>query len=64
MNDLKQPYIAPDAVLCRVFLEKGIAAKTSLILSGVGSIQQTDWTDVSDEIAGASDTQGDIWFVY
>jgi hypothetical protein len=62
---MKQPYIAPDVVRCRVFLEEGIAAKASVLLSGTGNIKQSDWADVSPESIGdGADTQGDIWFIY
>jgi hypothetical protein len=65
MKTMKQPYKSPDVFRRRVFLEDGIAAKASILLSGTGSIKQTDWADATEEIAGAgTDTQGDLWFVY
>jgi hypothetical protein len=62
---MKKIYIAPDAERCRVFLEEGIAAKASIMLSGAGNIQQSDWTGITEEPAGVgTDPQGDMWFVY
>jgi hypothetical protein len=65
MHKMKQPYIAPDATRRRVFWEEGIAVKASVLLSGAGSIQQTNWEGVTEEIAGAgTDVQGDILCIY
>jgi hypothetical protein len=64
MNDMKHFYIAPEVAKLRVFLEEGIA-KASILVSSAASIQQTNWTGVTDEIAGAgTDTQGDLWMIY
>jgi hypothetical protein len=65
MKTMKQPYIAPDVFRRRVFLEEGIAAKASVLLSGAGNIKQTNWADATDEVVGlGTDTQGDLWFIY
>jgi hypothetical protein len=66
MKTMKQTYITPDVARRRVFLEDGIAVKASIQLSDTGSVRQTDWTDVTEEIAGAgTDRQGDLlWFGY
>jgi hypothetical protein len=65
IKTMKHPYKAPEVERLRVFLEDGIAAKASILLSGTGSIKQTDWADATEEIAGAgTDTQGVLWFVY
>jgi hypothetical protein len=66
INTKKKNYNAPAAARRRVFLEEGIAASAEELFSGASAIQQTDWTDVTDEIAGAgTDKQGDIlWFGY
>jgi hypothetical protein len=62
---MKQPYIAPDVFRRRVFLEDGIAAKASILVSSAANIQQQNWTDITDEAIGAgTDTQGDLWFIY
>jgi hypothetical protein len=62
---MKKIYIAPEVKRRRVFLEKGIATKASVITSGAGSMKQTDWNGVPDELAGAgTDAQGDLWVGY
>jgi hypothetical protein len=63
MKMMKQPYIAPDVERLRVFLEDGIAAKASLLLSGASNIQQTNWSSVIDEppVGAGTDPQGDLW---
>jgi hypothetical protein len=63
---MKHPYIAPGVECRRVFLEEGIAAKASILISSAASIQQSNWTGVTEEIVGdgTGDIQGDIWFPY
>jgi hypothetical protein len=64
MKTMKESYQSPDVERRRVFLEDGIAAKASILPSGSGDVKQTNWADVTEEIAGAgTDTQGDFFWV-
>jgi hypothetical protein len=66
MKTMKQTYITPVVQTRRVFLEAGIAAKASVLISSAANIQQQNWNDIADETVGdaTSDPQGDIWFIY
>jgi hypothetical protein len=62
---MKQTYITPVVQTRRVFLEDGIAAKASILLSSAANIQQNNWNGITDETVGdGTDQQGDIWFIY
>jgi hypothetical protein len=65
MKTMKKTYITPVVQTRRVFLEAGIAAKASILISSAANIQQQNWTDITDEAVGdGTDTQGDVWFLY
>jgi hypothetical protein len=63
---MKHPYQSPAVSRRRVFLEAGIAAKASILISSAANIQQQNWTDIADEAVGdgTDDMQGDVWFLY
>jgi hypothetical protein len=66
MKTMKKQYQSPAASKRRIFLETGIAAKASILISSAANIQQQNWTGITDEAVGdgTDDMQGDVWFLY